>query len=219
MTMLLKCTNNRVNLISEISLFSIKIFLLLISLFSLAACAGPSIKPLVEDQAVSKVESHDTPPAFDTALYQQGITALDNNELAEAQQIFNQFIDRNPGLSGAYTNLALIHFKLEEYEQSLKLTSRALELNMKQPEAYHLSAQIFIKMGKINDALAHYQKAIELKPAYRNAHYNLALLYDIYLQEIELAVKHYQIYMTLIEKPDQPTQEWIDHLKGMLKNG
>jgi len=63
-----------------------------------------------------------------------------------------------------------------------------------------------------------YLKAIEIKPAYANAQYNLALLYDIYLQEIELAIKHYEIYTSLLKKPDEATQEWINHLKGTLKN-
>ena len=64
-----------------------------------------------------------------------------------------------------------------------------------------------------------YLKAIQLKPDYINAQYNLALLYDIYLQDIKSAIQHYEIYLSLIDKPDEPTLEWVNHLKGTLKNG
>ncbi|MFV9615434.1 MAG: tetratricopeptide repeat protein, partial [Gammaproteobacteria bacterium] len=82
-----------------------------------------------------------------------------------------------------------------------------------------LRGQLFVTKRKIHDAKKDYEKAIELKPDYSNAHYNLALLYDIYLQEMALAIKHYETYLSLIKKPDEATQEWVNHLKGVLANG
>ena len=151
--------------------------------------------------------------------YKRGLIALHNNEDDEANKIFNNFIKNNPQLAGAYTNLALLHFKKKEYKQSLKLVNHALQKNPKQAQAYQLRAQIFVNSGKIHDAKKDYIQAIKLKPDYINAQYNLALLYDIYLQEISLAIKHYEIYLSLIKKPDDTTKEWVNHLKGTLANG
>ncbi len=89
---------------------------------------------------------------------------------------------------------------------------------LKDPQNPLLPLVLFHK-GKINDAKKDYIKAIELKPDYINAHYNLALLYDIYLQEITLAIKHYETYLSLLKKTDEATQEWVNHLRGTLANG
>ena len=152
----------------------------------------------------------------DREKYRDGITALNNEDLSKAQRIFSEFIRNNPTLAGAYTNLALTHYKKNEIEQAMKLVDKAIELNPEQSQAFNLRAQLYVNNGKIHDAKKDYLKAIELKPEYINAQYNLALLYDIYLQEIELAIKHYEIYMSLLKKPDEATQEWINHLKGTL---
>ncbi len=85
--------------------------------------------------------------------------------------------------------------------------------------AYNLRAQLQLKKGAIKQAQQDYLKAIELYPDYTIAHYNLALLYDIFLQEIALAIEHYSIYLSLLDKEDENTRDWINHLKNTLKNG
>lgn len=151
--------------------------------------------------------------------YQDGIDAMKKGEQAKAQRIFREFTRRKPKLAGAYINLALIHFGKSEIEKSLKLVTRAIDINNQQPQAFNLRAQLLIKKGEINRAKEDYLSAIKLKPDYANAQYNLALLYDIYLQELTLAIKHYEIYLSLINYPDEATQEWLDQLKRTQANG
>ncbi len=184
----------------------------------LSACAqGPS-KPLESapktdsSQALSATQS-------DREAYRKALTALNNQDLDKAQQLFNQFIRNKPDLAGAYSNLALIHFKKNELAKSLKQVNKALKLNPDQAPALNIRAQLYIKEGKIHEAKEDYLKAIKINPQYTNAQYNLALLYDVYLQEIALAIKHYKVYLSLLKKPDTKTEEWITHLKGALNNG
>ena len=155
----------------------------------------------------------------DPAMYQQGLDALAVNDLAGARKIFQQFIQNNAQLSGAYLNLALIDYREENYQQAEKLLEIALSLNPEQAAAFHLKGLIDQQQGHIKQARDNYLRAIELKPDYMNAHYNLALLYDIYLQEIELAIQHYNLYLNLNTEKDAATREWINHLKNTLNNG
>ncbi len=150
--------------------------------------------------------------------YRSGITALNNNELSKAQRVFNEFIRNNPDLAGGYSNLALVYFKKNEYKKSFKFVNKAIELNPKQAQALNLRAQLYILNGKIHKAKNDYLLAIKSKPNYANAQYNIALLYDIYLQDIELAIKHYKLYMSLLKKKDEGTLEWVKHLQGTLKD-
>lgn len=203
-------------LINNILNFSFIRVLTLLSMLSLFSCAQEQIKPSKETQ--NDITTNKSISKADREKYRDGITALHNNDLTNAQRIFNEFIRNKPKLAGAYTNLALVHFKKKEYDMSLKLVNKALQLNTRQAQALNLRAQLYVIDGKIHKAKDDYLLAIKTKPEYLNAQYNLALLYDIYLQEIELAIQHYKLYMLLLKKPDEATQEWITHLEGTLKN-
>ncbi len=195
--------------------------LLLIALgFLLSSCGQQSVKTTSPDDAASNVVAGSSADvsSSDREAYRDGITALYNGELSTAERTFRGFIKQYPNLAGAYSNLALIALKQEKYDEAMKLVEKALSLNPAQAQAYNLRAQLNVQSGKIHEAKADYLKAVELKPDYVNAQYNLALLYDIYLQDIPLALQHYNIYMSLLKQPDEAVKEWINHLKGSLNN-
>lgn len=207
---------------SPINSISIRFIALLFVLQLFSACSQKSPAPQTVEPVAVKVQA-ETPvieeKAIDSDMYQQGLDALALNDFSSARKIFQQFIEENPALSGAYTNLALIDYKQENYDQAFKLIEIAISINSQQAAAFHLRAQLYLQQGKIKPARDDYQMAIKLKPDYINAHYNLALLYDIYLQEIALAIEHYNIYLSLTTEKDSATREWVNHLKSTLKNG
>lgn len=164
------------------------------------------------------IESQD-PTEEDQLEYQRGIIAINAGNYAEAKRIFVRFVKNYPKLSGAYVNLGLIAIKHEDYDNAEWLSGLAIDLNPRQAYAYNLRAQLNLRKGKIKEARQDYLKAIKINPDYTNAHYNLALLYDIYLQELALAIEHYSKYLTLLGKEDEKTQEWINYLKNTLENG
>lgn len=184
----------------------------------LAACASQDIKPTRDDAAVAN-DKHTAATDSEKEAYQAGITALKNKDYTQAEHIFSDLLKNNDTFAGAYCNLAIIYFKANDYDTAAKLANKALEVNPGLAQAYNLRAQINVKIGKIDEAKNDYIKAVELNPSYANAHYNLALLYDIYMQDINMAIKHYEIYLSLLSQPDQQTSEWLNHLKGSLNNG
>jgi len=190
-------------------------YLITISVLALSACTQTPVKDSATT-AQTHMIGNISVSTSEHEKYEKGLIVLNNNENSRAEQIFNDFLADKPDLAGPYTNLALIQFKKKNYDQSLELVNQALLRNPEQAQAYQLRGQIFLTRKKIHDAKKDYVKAIELKPDYINAHYNLALLYDIYLQEIALAIKHYETYLSLIKKPDEATREWVNHLKGIL---
>lgn len=151
--------------------------------------------------------------------FERAIAALAARDDALARRLFGEIVSDDPQLSGPYANLALIDFRQQQFDQARTRVDKAIELNPRNPQAFHLRAQIRLHHGEIEQARQDYERAIELDPEYLNAHYNLALLYDIYLQEIALAIEHYSIYLSLLGKPDEILQDWINHLRNSLDNG
>lgn len=192
------------------------LLVLIAFLLALTSCAQNESKAPVDSQSTDSKKR--SVSAADRETYKKAMTALYNNKLSQAQRIFNEFVRNQPNLAGGYSNLALIHFKKKEFDKSLKQVNKALSLNPKQAQALNLRAQIYVIKGEIHKAKDDYLLAVKYKPNYANAQYNLALLYDVYLQEIKLAIQHYKIYMSLLKKPDEATKEWISHLEGTLKD-
>lgn len=151
--------------------------------------------------------------------FQSAITDLKQKKYTEAEKLFSDLAKEQPNNDGPYCNLAIIYYKANDYDNALKLINHALDINNNNPQAYNLRAQIMLKKSKVIDAKNDYLKAIEINPKYINAQYNLALLYDIYFQDLKTAIKHYEIYLSLIDVPDERTLEWVNHLKGSLNNG
>jgi len=189
-----------------------------VAVITLAGCATHDVKhEEVTSKSINSVAGN-SETQFNKK-YNIAITTLKQNNYTEAEKLFSELSSEQPNNDGPYCNLAIIYFKANDYDNALKLVSHAIELNKNNYQAYNLRAQINLKLGRVINAKDDYLKATKINPKYINAQYNLALLYDIYLQDLQNAIKHYEIYLSLINKPDERTQEWLNHLKGSISNG
>lgn len=192
---------------------------LLIILILLSGCAQqstpvPDRQPALEGQA-----------KIDALLlqrqqrYRQAVVLLAEGKHAEAESALRTFIDKYPDIASAYLNLAYALLNRQQAEKSLQAVNKSIELNPRIAQAYHHRAYLKLNNGDIHQAQEDFQQAIKLNPGYVNAHFNLALLYDIYLQDINLAIKHYQSYLDLVTEDDERTREWVEYLKNSLRHG
>ncbi len=195
-----------------ISTYYISIFILINIL--LASCSQLSSIGLTDNYAAWEDARN---PEAEIELYQQGITYLNDNKLDEAESILLAFTDNRPELAGPWANLGLIQLKRNNIDEAEKLVKKALEKNPQMAQASNLLGVIENKRGNIKQAQHQYIRAIYRKNDYAIAHYNLALLYDVYLQDIKNAIKHYQRYLKLIKNKDQKTADWLEELKRSLK--
>ena len=155
----------------------------------------------------------------DIQEYRNALSLLANGKLDKAESALVSFSEDHPELAGPWANLALINIKNNKLEKAEKLLEAALQRNPKMPQAFNLMGFIEKNRGNIIKARVLYTKAIEMKGNYAIAHYNLALLYDIYIQDIPKAIIHYQKYMRLTKNKDKNTAEWLNQLRVSLKKG
>jgi tetratricopeptide (TPR) repeat protein len=66
--------------------------------------------------------------------------------------------------------------------------------------------------GKFIEAEAAYLKAVTASPDYALAHYNLGVLNELYLQRLDVALQHFEIYQELVGA-DKQVEKWIADLK------
>jgi len=190
----------------------INLSLSLLLLLTLSACSNNSATKDNQTQVTQSSESS----VAELALYKNAIVALNNNELDKAAELFTTMSERQPNIAGSWANLALIEIKKENLVQAEHYAKTALEKNDKMPQALNLAGYLAQKQGQINIAKSYYLQAISNKADYALAHYNLALLYDVYLQDIAKAIEHYQLYLTHIEQKDEATKNWLEGLQATM---
>jgi len=181
----------------------------------LTSCATTTETSIVSSSGLSPFEQSDS----ERKEYKKALTLLNNNKLNAAKDVFQQFKENRPELAGPYANLAIIALKKNEPEKALELVKVALTKNPNLAQALNLLAYLEQVSGEIKKAEKHYKEAIKNKNDYAIAHYNIALLYDVYLQDIESAIPHYEQYMKLINHEDKSTADWLEQIKQQKDNG
>lgn len=191
-------------------------YLIILTIFIGGCVSDPSQEPSDEAQSTETIAP--SVSGEEIALYRQGITELNNNQLAEAETSFLKMAKLQPDLAGPWANLSLVAIKRGRYDEADKHIQIALTKNPNMPQALNMAGYIESRKGHIKKAKGLYEKAIASKPDYALAHYNLALLYDVYFQNLPKAIEHYQRYLSLIKHEDKKTKDWVEELKLNAKS-
>lgn len=171
---------------------------------SASATAGEDVKPAEADPAQS--------------LYELALWSAQNDKTADAISQFEQVIALNPSFQRAYTNLGLLQLQQGELEQAKKSFENAINQDKSDAIAYTHLAVIQRQQGEFAQAKQNYQKAIEIDAGYAKAYLNYGILLDIYLQDLELALRQYETYQQLLDQPDETVEKWIVDLKRRIES-
>jgi Flp pilus assembly protein TadD len=106
--------------------------------------------------------------ALDLAMQHQGAGRFN-----EAEQIYRQILNFQPGHFYAMHNLGLIARQTKRHDLAVNLLGQAVAIEPQVPEAHYNLGIALGEQGRLDDAVAAYQRAIALKPDLSQAHNNL----------------------------------------------
>lgn len=181
----------------------------------LAACAGgPAAR---QGDRGPEAPAREVPAAAQT-LFEQAAAVMAAGDLLEAEFRFQEFVLQYPDYPGAHVNLAIIHAKNGDDEAAEDSIGDALVIDPVHPPALNQLGMLLRRKGEFADAEAAYLRALEADPDYVLAHYNLGVLYDLYLRRLQAAVSHFERYRALGGE-DEKVEKWIVDLKRRLAAG
>lgn len=140
-----------------------------------------------------------------------GLMSADKDD--EALALMQKIATKAPQFSGPLVNQGVIQLKQKKYAEAQKSLEDALKINARNPYAFNLLGIALREQGKFADAKAAYESALAIDPNYARAHFNLGVLADLYMQDLPLALSHYERYQTLQSKPDPAVSNWIVDLQ------
>jgi tetratricopeptide (TPR) repeat protein len=192
-------------------------YLILIFLLAILQSACQSIAP-TQTEPAQPVEQ---PPEVVEAdprpeLYDLAITTAKEGQTNESIDFFRQLIDIDNEYKHAHTNLGLQLFNKKDYKLAQSEFLIAIEQDKKDAIAYNHLAIMERQQGLFEQAKQHYLLALEINPEYANAHLNLGILLDIYLQQWDKALAHYQKYQELTGAKDENVEKWIADLQRRI---
>jgi len=184
-------------------------------------CASSGPKPDADDRPdrsgqradTAVGEQQDLPeiPAQAQTLYEQAVAVMASGDFLDAELRLKEFLLQYPAYPGAHVNLAIIHGQNGNDEAAQASIDAALALDPDHAPALNQQGMLLRRNGKFIEAEAAYLKAVTASPNYALAHYNLGVLNELYLQRLDVALQHFEIYQELVGG-DKQVEKWISDL-------
>ncbi len=150
--------------------------------------------------------------------YQQGLALMQNNAWADAAAHWQVMLEQGAEFAGIYTNLALAQLQLQDYAAGLAAAEKSRQLDEHYCPAWKTLALLQRHNGNFAAAEQSYLKAAACAPADADIPFNLGILYDLYLQDLDNALQQYQRAQQLIGTEDGTLAMWITDLQRRQNN-
>lgn len=178
----------------------------------------PEKEPVVVEAAsAEEVVVEEEPVDFNQQFYEEAVAELKAGETELALELLVQVSNDAPDKPRVFTNLGLAYYKLQQPDLAEQAFKQAVSRDDRDAVAHNHLGVLQRQKGQFESARDHYQRAIKINSDYASAHLNLGILFDIYLQDLKLALRQYQKYQTLVSEEDTTVKGWIVDIQRRLK--
>lgn len=182
----------------------------LVALLLLTACSAPAPKPVPDANAPAPI------PQALIQDYQKGVALLKDKQYTQAQSHWQRLASTYDQYAGVWSNLALSHLYLDQYEQGLTAAERAQSLDGTYCPVKPVLAILQREQGQFTHAEQSYRAALACDNSNADVWTNLGILYDVYMNQPKQALEAYQHSQTLRDTPDKYVAVWIKLLAKRL---
>jgi tetratricopeptide (TPR) repeat protein len=141
------------------------------------AAPPPPTPPLAAKILQGEVSWHGVGRVADADVLQaQGKMAYEAGDYNEAQQLWSQALRRRPTDVKLLSNRAAAWLAMREFQQGLEDATQAIELDPGYSKAHGRLGAALEGLGRANDALAAYSRALDLDPSSKHLQAEVARL-------------------------------------------
>jgi Flp pilus assembly protein TadD len=149
--------------------------------------------------------------------YGRALALMQAQQYAAAADLLEAVADGEPRLPDVELNLAIAYTQLGRDVDAELAVGQVLAHMPESSVAHNLQGILNRRAGRFTQARDAYGQALRLRPDYPMAHINLGILCDIYLQNADCAMQHYEEYLSLSATEDSQVALWIADLEQRRK--
>lgn len=147
-------------------------------------------------------------------LFIEAKKALRNKQLNVVKQKLGVITQKDESLSGPWVMLAEVAVLEKDYPLAQTQLLKAIRINKENVNAYTALAQVQRLMGEFNVAQNTLALALQIWPDFPEAHLNLSILYDLYLNDPKSAQQHMEAYVFLNGNKNAQSKQWLAEIQS-----
>lgn len=134
-----------------------------------------------------------------------------------ALNILERLVEQQPHHPELWSNLATLYYQMGKPDALDQALARVQQLDPNNAQALNLAGILALDNHEPEAAQQLFAQSLEAHPNNPDAHYNLALIYDTYYQDLRRAIQHYQAYLQSLNEPDEATESWLKQLESAFE--
>jgi tetratricopeptide (TPR) repeat protein len=111
------------------------------------------------------------------ALHHLGMLEQAEGQLDHAKKSYLECLVIDPSFGPLYNSLTSLFLEIGDLKTAIEYSTRSIELNPTNYNAYFLKARVLLALGQPDDALAAYHRALFFNPRSQEAHNNMGNIY------------------------------------------
>ena len=152
------------------------------------------------------------------ADYESAVAMLRRDQLDEGITLLESVVQRAPELTAPHIDLGVAYGRIGAQDEAQRSLQSALALAPNHPVALNELGIVYRRTGNFESARTSYERALDIHPSYHFALRNLGVLCDLYLEDMECALRHYESYAEIVTD-DKQVSIWIADIKNRMAVG
>ena len=135
--------------------------------------------------------------------YDRAHDLLNQGDVEAGIALLETVAEAAPELSAPRIDLGIAYHRSGNFEAAEEQLNQALAINSAHPVALNELGIVYRKTARFNEARRSYEAALRVYPGFHFARRNLAVLCDLYLDDLNCALENYEAYVAMVSSDDE----------------